>query len=171
VSGCCLEKVAKLGALLVQCIVIASGVNYAQCCYEKMMLLQQVATPYSYLSTPETHLRMRNLHAAVVKQSREFGTIRKRLERHFSTSGVRIEGDTQNGIIELLKLYKSEAVDSKNKEEESFKSIFWSQQILNASQTNKKQIRWHPLIIRWALYLPFQWSLRNFKGFGSYQSS
>ena len=110
-------------------------------------------TPYSCLSTPETHLRMRNLHTVVVKQSRELRTISERLERQFSTNGVRIEGDIQNGIIELLKMYKSQAVDSKNKEEDSFKLIFWNQQILNASQTNKKQIRWHPLIIRWALYL------------------
>lgn len=40
--------------------------------------------------------------------------------------------------------------------EESFQRVFWKQQLKNMSLKNKKQIKWHLLIIRWALYLYHQ---------------
>ena len=35
----------------------------------------------------------------------------------------------------------------------SFHHIFWMQQIEASNKTNAKAMRWHPLMIRWCLYL------------------
>lgn len=40
--------------------------------------------------------------------------------------------------------------------EGSFKQIFWKQQKDAASKANKKGIRWHPLMIKWCLFLRYQ---------------
>lgn len=113
-------------------------------------------TNYRYLDTPEKLQRMKNLHSLVKKQRRDLGTIKEKLDHQLCTSGVRVEDDTQDDIVNLLHKYKKDVMESRDTnsgEEECFKSIFWKQQLSNASQKNKKQIRWHPLIIRWALYL------------------
>lgn len=36
---------------------------------------------------------------------------------------------------------------------DSFQHVFWQQQVEAASQANSRSIRWHPLMIRWCLYL------------------
>ena len=39
--------------------------------------------------------------------------------------------------------------------EGSFKRIFWDQQLKAANIKDRKQIRWHPAIIKWCLHLKF----------------
>ena len=39
--------------------------------------------------------------------------------------------------------------------EQSFKRIFWEQQLQIANATNSRQIRWHPAIIKFCLHLKF----------------
>ena len=48
-------------------------------------------------------------------------------------------------------MYQKEA--TQDIKDESFLKVFWMQQMKAASVKNKCSIRWHPLIIRWALYL------------------
>ena len=38
-------------------------------------------------------------------------------------------------------------------EEGSLKQLFWQEQFKAAKVSNKRQIRWHPLIIKWCLAL------------------
>lgn len=43
--------------------------------------------------------------------------------------------------------------------ENSFQRIFWQQQLEAASQSNARNMRWHPLMIRWCLYLRHRYVL------------
>ena len=36
---------------------------------------------------------------------------------------------------------------------DSFKRIFWEQQVEAASKKDSRSMRWHPLMIRWCLHL------------------
>ena len=40
-----------------------------------------------------------------------------------------------------------------NYSKDSFERLFWAQQLKAAAQKNCKQMRWHPTVIRWSLYL------------------
>ena len=62
-----------------------------------------------------------------------------------------VDNQTSEGLAQLVQQYTQQAL--KGKDEESFHFIFWKQQLHTLSVKNKKQIRWDPLIIRWALYL------------------
>ena len=48
-------------------------------------------------------------------------------------------------------MYEKEA--TKDKSNDSFLKIFWMQQLKALTLKSKSSIRWHPLIIRWALFL------------------
>jgi len=37
--------------------------------------------------------------------------------------------------------------------EDSFLGIFWSQQLKSATVSNRKGRQWHPLVVKWCLYL------------------
>ena len=83
-----------------------------------------------------------------VKLRRQVTSIKDKLARSHCVNGIRLQGDLQDDITKLVEKYSS-----LNTGDESFKSIFWKQQLINLSHKNKKHIRWHPLIIWWALYL------------------
>lgn len=96
---------------------------------------------------------MKNLHSLVIKQRKQLNSIKEKLAHNLRTSGVHMEEDIHDDMVQLVQQYSKSTDHSGNQDSESFQSIFWKQQLKNASLKNKKQIRWHPLIIRWALYL------------------
>ena len=106
---------------------------------------------YRYLDTPGKLHRMKNLHLKVRKQAAEIRSVKEKLQHHLRGKGISIDNQAHEGLTQLMKVYTSQAM--KEKDDESFHSIFWKQQLLAASVKSKKRIRWHPLIIRWALYL------------------
>ena len=108
-------------------------------------------TNHRYLDTPEKLLKIKNLQALVVKQRKRLNSIEAKLQHHFRAKGICIQDDIHDDMAGLVKKY-SENLDTSS-DDESFQSIFWKQQLKNISLKNKKQIRWHPLMIRWALYL------------------
>ena len=105
------------------------------------------------LDTPERAQRNQNLQEENVKLRRQVKSLKDKLTRSYRINGVCLQGDLQDDIINLVQKYSSINTEDGENDDESFKSIFWKQQINNLSLKNKRQIRWHPLIIRWALYL------------------
>lgn len=110
-------------------------------------------TNYRYLDTPEKLQKIKNLQALVVKQRKRLNSIEVKLKHHFCTSGICIQYDIHDDMAGLVKKYSEGSDALGDNDDESFQSIFWKQQLKNISLKNKKQIRWHLLIIRWALYL------------------
>lgn len=94
---------------------------------------------------------MQNLQALITKQRRSLNNLEEKLKHHVHSSGVRIQKYIHCDITDLLEKY-SESVRLDNNEE-AFKSIFWNK---NLALKDKRQIRWHPLLIRWALYLHYK---------------
>ena len=103
-------------------------------------------TNHRYLDTPEKLLKIKNLQALVVKQRKRLKSFEAKLQHHFRAKGICIQDDIHDDMAGLVEKY-SKSLDTSN-DDESFQSIFWKQQLKNISLKNKKQIRWHPLIIR-----------------------
>lgn len=86
----------------------------------------------------------------------------KRLKAKLSilieTSGVFLDSETSSDFQTIMEEEETHINDSDH--EESFKSVFWIQQkealIREGSSGSKKGMRWHPLMIRWCLYLKHQ---------------
>ena len=106
---------------------------------------------YRYLDTPQKLKRLRNMHTVIVKQKGEIKSLQDRLERQFHSNCISVDNKMNDGLVQLLNEYEKHA--TKDKGDDSFHKIFWMQQLKVLSLKSKSSIRWHPLIIRWALYL------------------
>lgn len=106
---------------------------------------------YRYLDTPQKLKRLRNMHEVIVKQKSQIKSLQGKLERQFQSNAINVDDEMNDGLVKLLKMYEKEA--TMDKSDDSFLKIFWMQQLKILTLKSKSSIRWHPLIIRWALYL------------------
>ena len=70
---------------------------------------------------------------------------------YITSQGVKVEDSIHNDLVAIMRKH-SEGVLSKHGEE-SFQGKFWSQQLKATATTSASGRRWHPLIIKWCLYL------------------
>ena len=111
---------------------------------------------YRYLNSSEKTERMK----AMCKDNRALEMKMKRLEAKlasvFESDGVALDETTSNYMERMIEEHDNGIM--RETEEGSFQHIFWQQQkkTLKRDGVNKKGIRWHPLIIRWCLYLRHQ---------------
>ena len=82
-----------------------------------------------------------------LKSSRDFGPKSQSVEKH----GVELDVTSSNDIKSIMEQCAETALSGYPPE--SFINIFWQQQLQAASVPNAKQRRWHPMMIKWALYL------------------
>ena len=116
---------------------------------------------YRYLDTPTKLRKIKTLHSLVRKQSRQIKTLQEKISNHIQASGIRINSKAHDELSDLMQKYGKSVTEEYG--EDSFQSIFWMQQMKALTAKSKTQIRWHPVIIRWALYL-------HYKSSGAYET-
>ena len=108
-------------------------------------------TNYSVLSTPDKEVRLHRLHLETKKRKlRE-----DRLMEKICVAASNAEPLVDESLDTDLRSMASEntnLVDS-TYPEGSFQRLFWEQQQKAASLSNARSMRWHPLFIKWCLYL------------------
>ena len=111
----------------------------------------QSHTDYRYCNTPEKFARLTSLHSTVRLQRRALQHLEAQLAKLIQVSGVKLEEPIQGDLLQIM----SNHSDSITAEygEDSLQAIFWDQQIKAASARSSSGRRWHPLIVKWCLYL------------------
>ena len=105
---------------------------------------------YRYLTTTEMQIRLKLLHQNNQRMARQLMNMRKKLEDAISEKSVTLNGNLSEDLVDVMKLH-SATVKSENASN-SFRHIFWDQQ-LQAATRDPRGMRWHPLMIRWYIYL------------------
>ena len=77
--------------------------------------------------------------------------LKDKLDMHITAQGVKVEDPVHNDLTVIMKNHSEDVLSKYG--EESFQGIFWSQQLKAATATSASGRRWHPLIIKWCLYL------------------
>ena len=77
--------------------------------------------------------------------------LKEKLSTIIADQSVVLDEGTSKDIKEIMQ--EEEEQVTKSFDEGSFQQIFWQQQKEAASKSDKRGIRWHPLIIKWCLYL------------------
>ena len=77
--------------------------------------------------------------------------LRDQIKKQIDENGTEVEDDLDEALVGIVE-EKSPFVAS-SYEEDSFPRIFWDAQQKAATLKNSKSMRWHPLMIRWCLYL------------------
>ena len=104
---------------------------------------------FRYLNTPEKIGCLKNLSKLVRSQEKHIQDLRNRLAKATEVNGVRVGGDVHNDLVNIMNFHKGKHPSS----DETFSSIFWNQQLKAATLKDTRQMRWHPAMIRWCLYL------------------
>ena len=68
--------------------------------------------------------------------------------------GHSIDKQMHSNIVQIMGKHKSNV--EVTYPPESFQCIFWDQQLKAASYADSRGMHWHPLMIKWALYLQHQ---------------
>ena len=108
-------------------------------------------TNYRFLSSQEKTARLKNLHDQARTMQQAIDCLRDQVKKLIDENAKEVEDDLDEALVEIVR-EKSPFIASRY-EEGSFARIFWDAQQKAASVKNTKSMRWHPLMIRWCLYL------------------
>ncbi len=106
---------------------------------------------YRFLRNEECIARCHKIHVKYRNVLRKLARLRTKLSKSIDTNGILVDKDTHNDLSTIVEDSSSSA-DPEN----SFAKIFWEHQKKAASLTKSSSMRWHPLLIKWALYLRHQ---------------
>ena len=108
-------------------------------------------TTYFNLHTPEKIERLCRLHKECKKARLCIMRLKQRISEAAVDGGVALDEELHNDMKAL--------VDTSTKHvhslypEDTFERIFWDQQKQASLLKNAKSMRWHPIFIKWCLYL------------------
>ena len=106
---------------------------------------------FRYLNTPEKKAKVDGLKKRVHVAENEVRKLQEKIEKLTEQQGDKVDDDFHGDLLGIMK-EKSPEIE-KAYPEGSFKRLFWEEQFRAASKKDPRQVRWHPLIIRWCLNL------------------
>ena len=77
--------------------------------------------------------------------------LKAKVAEESETIGVTVDSDMHQDLEKIMEEEKKPTCH-----QNSFQILFWEQQLNAARQCNANSMRWHPLMIRWCLYLRHQ---------------
>jgi len=91
---------------------------------------------------------MHHQHRILSKQN---DRLKRKIAALSEVVGISLDEDSHNDLKEIVKSESTRFLD--DLPAGSIQKIFWQQQVEAASLKNARNMRWHPLMIRWCLYL------------------
>lgn len=107
---------------------------------------------HRYQPLPHLVVRLSELHQQQRLMSKRMKRLTLKIAEKTELSGITVNQETHQDVLSLL---KSKEVSSyfEKLPEDSFRQLFWKQQLEAATQKNARCMKWHPLMIRWCLSL------------------
>ena len=110
-------------------------------------------TNYGNLSSDEKDKRMRSLHKSLVSEKQRVSQMKRKVKAMIENESVLLQSDDAADMASV-------AADIAPLLEKSFPAnspqrIFWDQQALYNQLSDKRQMRWHPMVMRFALNLKY----------------
>ncbi len=107
-----------------------------------------------YLTSPEKNERLQELHRQHRITQKQLHRLQVKVEKLIEEKGVCLDEPLTTDLQQVIVDEEQQMV--RRFPEGSFQHIFWQQQKQAAVRPDKRGIRWHPLMIRWCLYLRHQ---------------
>ncbi len=77
--------------------------------------------------------------------------LQERVKKLTQTEGEHLDVDFQSDLISIMNSNKNNVKEAYR--DGSFPKLFWDEQLKAASLSDPRQVRWHPVIIKWCLNL------------------
>lgn len=107
-----------------------------------------------YLRTPEKDLRMKKLHNTTRTLSKKVSRLESKIQAATNKTGITVNDTLHEDLKEMMSA--TSAMVQSRYPPGSFQRQFWEQQLKAASCKDTRGMRWHPLMVRWCLYLRHQ---------------
>ncbi len=104
-----------------------------------------------FLNTPERKSRMKNLSGRARAIKKKMTRLQKKIKNLSDKCGEDIDPQLHSDLVTVMN-ENSSHID-KVCPVGSFANLFWKEQLKASSLKDQRQMRWHPLIIRWCLNL------------------
>eukprot|EP00731_Ephydatia_muelleri_P014320 Em0008g40a len=111
-----------------------------------------VTVNYRFLQLPELVERLERLHHSYRSLLKTAERLQKRIEDDTRKCAVVLDEESETYINDTIASPESEEY-FKKLPPDSFQHLFWQQQVEAASRAKSSSMRWHPLMIRFCLYL------------------
>ena len=108
-------------------------------------------TNYRYLRTPQRKELMSKLRAEVKSKRNEVERLKSKLKEATEKWGICVDKQLEDDLQAIMVENTKEV--SQKYAENSFHRLFWDQQLKALKVQDKRQVRWHPMMIRWCLSL------------------
>ena len=108
-------------------------------------------TTYANLSSAQKDMRLRNMKKELTKLRQRNERLKSRIDAEIQTVGVTVDDVLHSDLKEVMQKEADKVYAAYP--EESFQRLFWEQQQKAASLKDARSMKWHPLIIKWCLYL------------------
>ena len=109
--------------------------------------------PYSCLTPDELKARMHRVHEELRRIQKERDRLKLKLSKVCREQGVCVDDGLHQDLTSIMKNNSQKVLKAFHPN--SFGHIFWVQQ-LEATSEDPRGMRWHPLMVRWCLYLRHQ---------------
>ena len=111
----------------------------------------QSHTNYRYLSDSEKNSLMKELHHNMRTAQKRVAHLQEKLRESTEVEGEKVDESTSADLQQIME--DNDTSILKQYPKESFLYLFWTQQKEALTKSSTKGMRWHPLMIRWCLYL------------------
>ena len=106
---------------------------------------------YRYLDTPEKKERLTKLHSENRALNRQVAQLQNRIEKLTNQNGILLDHNMDADMRTIVSENNDNICSSFPPQ--SFGHIFWKQQRDCMLAKNSKQMRWHPMMIKWCMHL------------------
>ena len=108
---------------------------------------------FTHLNTPKKRRRYSNLRLRLENKEKQLERTRDKIDHLMKVSGVIVGQQLSNDFKSIMADMTEDM--RKNNPPDSFKRVFWEQQLAAVNASDVRQIRWHPAIIKWCLHMKF----------------
>ncbi len=154
----------------VDCDIICKGVNSCAACKSFRSTLRSALcrqkssvqdvhtaasshTKYATLTSEEKTSRMRQLHQSLISSKKHTQQLQLKVVQLIENHSVSLQEEDEADLSSIVA--EVDKVVEEKYPEESPQRIFWDQQKKFNALKNKRQMRWHPLVLRFALNLKY----------------
>ena len=106
---------------------------------------------YRFLSTPEKTERLQRMHSELRRTELQKNRLKLKLNEAVEKDGVVVDPVIHADLQNIMSIHEKNIVETYP--EDSFQHIFWMQQQKAAKLRNACSMKWHPLLIKWCIYL------------------
>ena len=110
-------------------------------------------TNYIHLTPDEKDERMKNLHQSLRIAKQQAKRLQSKISQLIESEGIPLHPNDAEDISQIVEDVTPTVVE--NFPESSPQRVFWDQQRIYNRLRNKCQMKWHPLVIRFALNLKY----------------